>query len=102
MVRNAIDDDARYADELAREAAICARLNHPVVVRMFDFFEHERRLVLVLEQVEGASLDRLVSHLSRRKQRLGDGAIFFLGSQLASALAHAHTSADEDGNLSPV
>ncbi|MBL9020789.1 MAG: serine/threonine protein kinase, partial [Myxococcales bacterium] len=102
MVRFALDDDARFGEELAREAAICARLNHPGVVRMFDFFEHERRLVLVLEQVEGASLDRLLSHLARRKQRLGDAAVFYLGGQVAAALAHAHASTDEDGNLSPV
>ncbi len=102
IVRFALEDDARLAEELAREAAICARLNHPVVVRMFDFFEYERRLVLVLEQVDGAGLDRLLNHLARRKQRLGDSAIFYLGSQLASALAHAHASTDEDGNASPV
>ncbi len=102
MVRCALEDDARFAEELAREAAICARLNHPGVVRMFDFFEHQGRLVLVLEQVDGAGLDRLLTHLGRRKQRLGDGAIFYLGGQIAAALAHAHASTDEDGNLSPV
>lgn len=102
MVRCALEDDARFAEELAREAAICARLNHPGVVRMFDFFEHDRRLVLVLEQVEGAGLDRLLAHLGRRKQRLGDGAVFYLGGQIAAALAHAHASTDEDGNQSPV
>ncbi len=102
LVRFAIEDDARTAEDLSREAAICARLNHPVVVRMFDFFEHDRRLVLVLEQVEGASLDRLILHLVRRKQKLGDHAIFYLAGQIASALAHAHGSTDEDGNASPV
>ena len=49
----------------------------------------------VLEQVEGAGLDKLVSHLGRRKQKLGDAAIYFIASQLASALAHAHGSVDE-------
>ncbi len=102
LVRFSVDEDARYAEELSREAAICARLNHPVVVRMFDFFEYDRRLVLVLEQVEGASLDKLVSHVARRKQKLGDHAIFYLGTQVAAALAHAHGSMDEDGNISPV
>ena len=102
LVSSGLDDDARFADELAREAAICARLNHPVVVRMFDFFEYDRRFVLVLEQVEGASLDRLLTHVARRKQKLGDAAIFFLAAQIGSALAHAHASTDEDGNLSPV
>jgi eukaryotic-like serine/threonine-protein kinase len=102
LVRFSVDEDARYAEELSREAAICARLNHPVVVRMFDFFEYDRRLVLVLEQVEGASLDKLVGHLARRKQKLGDHGIFYLGTQVAAALAHAHSSMDEDGNVSPV
>src|SRR5260370_31003317 len=78
IVRFALEDDARLADELAREAAICARLNHPAVLRMFDFFEYERKLVLVLEQAEGATLDKLTASLARRKQKLGDNAILYL------------------------
>jgi eukaryotic-like serine/threonine-protein kinase len=102
MVRFAIDDDARFAEELGREAAICSRLNHPAVVRMYDFFEHDRRLVLVLEQVEGASLERLLTNLARRRHQLGDSSIYYIGSQIASALAHAHASVDEDGHQTPV
>src|SRR4051812_24241065 len=68
LVPNTIEHDVRFAEELAREAAICARLNHPAILRMFDFFEHERHLVLVLEHVEGVDLDRLQQHLLRRKQ----------------------------------
>lgn len=102
MVRYAMEDDARFAEELAREAAICARLNHPAVVRMFDFFEHERRIVLVLEQIEGASLEKLLAHLTRRKQKLADNAILTIGYQIASALAHAHAATDDDGNATPV
>ncbi len=102
MVRYAMEDDARFAEELAREAAICARLNHPAVVRMFDFFEHERRIVLVLEQIEGASLEKLSAHLSRRKQKLADNAVLTIGYQIASALAHAHAAVDDDGNATPV
>jgi eukaryotic-like serine/threonine-protein kinase len=97
-----LDDDARTAEELGREATICARLNHPVVVRMFDFFEWDRRLVLVLEQVEGASLDRLLSHLRRRKQTLSDHSVFFIAAQVASALAHAHAATDESGTVCPI
>jgi serine/threonine protein kinase len=102
LVPNAIEGDARFAEELAREAAISARLNHPAIVRMFDFFEHERRLVLVLEHVDGADLDRLVQHLARRKQRLADNAVWYLAHQLAGALAHAHAATDEGGNATPV
>jgi eukaryotic-like serine/threonine-protein kinase len=102
IVRYALEDDARLGEELAREAAICARLNHPAVMRMYDFFEHERKLVLVLEQAEGASLEKIKGALARRKQKLGDNAILYIAVELANALAHAHACVDEDGNPSPV
>src|SRR5262245_60823178 len=60
LVANSIEGDVRLAEELAREASIVSRLNHPAVVRMYDFFEYDRRLVLVLEHVDGVDLDRLV------------------------------------------
>jgi serine/threonine-protein kinase len=102
LVANSLDDDVRLAEELAREATIIARLNHPAIVRMFDFFEYDHRLVLVLEHVDGADLDRLMQHLARRRQTLRDDAIWYLGHQLCSALAHAHAATDEDGNATPV
>jgi serine/threonine protein kinase len=102
LVPNTIEGDARFAEELAREASICARLNHPAVVRMFDFFEHERHLVLVLEHVDGVSLERLMQHLGRRRQKLGDAAIAAVGREVAGALAHAHAARDEDDKPAPV
>jgi serine/threonine-protein kinase len=102
LVQNVAEGDARYAEELAREASICARLNHPAIVRMFDFFEHGDKLVLVLEHVEGASLERLLEHLDKRGQKLGDAAAFFIAHRVAGALAHAHAHRDEHGALTPV
>lgn len=102
LVPNSIEGDVRLAEELAREASICARLNHPAIVRMYDFFEHDRHLVLVLEHVDGAELERLLAYLVRRRQRLSDDAIFYLGHELVGALAHAHANVDEDGNVAPV
>ncbi|HEY4119910.1 MAG TPA: protein kinase [Byssovorax sp.] len=102
LVENTLEGDADLGEELAREAAICSRLNHPAILRIFDFFELDRRLVLVLEHVDGADLERLVQHLQRRKQKLGDDAIWFIASQLLGALSHAHAATDEDGNLTPV
>jgi len=102
LVKNTIEGDTHFAEELAREAAICAVLNHPSIQRMFDFFEHDRHLVLVLEHIEGASLERLLEQLARRNERLGDAAVAFLGRALAGALAHAHAAKDEEGTPTPV
>ncbi|WP_269749878.1 serine/threonine protein kinase [Polyangium fumosum] len=102
LVRNTIEGDAHFGEELVREAAICAVLNHPSIQRMFDFFEHDKHLVLVLEHVEGVTLDRLQDVLGRNKSRLDDRTIAFLGRALGGALAHAHAAKDEEGTPTPV
>ncbi len=96
------DGDASYAEQLAREAAICARLNNPAVVRVFDFFEHQGKLVLAIEHVEGHPLAELVQFLADRQQKLGDAAVFHVGARLASALADAHAARDDLGNATPI
>ena len=60
--------DPRLAQELAHEASICARLSHPAIVRMYDFFEHGDRLVLVFEHFAGLSLARFAAQM--RPERL--------------------------------
>ncbi|AUX48569.1 protein kinase [Sorangium cellulosum] len=102
LVPNTAEGDPRFADELAREASICASLNHPVIVRMFDFFEHGGKLALVLEHVEGVNLNRLLQHLATRQQKLADAAVYYLVQCIASALAHAHGATDEHGSPTPV
>ena len=94
--------DPGSAEELAHEARICSRLNHPAIVRMFDFFEHGDNLVLVFEHFAGVSLARLLSHFRRRRQRVPDPAVWYLAHRLFSALAHAHALVDEKGVRTPV
>jgi serine/threonine-protein kinase len=95
-------DDVRSAQELAHEAKICSRLNHPAIVRMHDFFEHGDRLVLVFEHFAGLSLARLLAHLRRRRMEMSDAITWFIAHQLFSALAHAHALNDEEGRHTPV
>lgn len=90
------------AEELAHEAKICSRLNHPAIVRMYDFFEHGDNLVLVFEHFAGVSLARLLSHFRRRRQRVPDAAVWYLSHRLFAALSHAHALVDEKGHRTPV
>lgn len=90
------------ARDLAREAAAVASLNHPGLVRMYEFFEYEGRLVLVLERGEGTHLGRLLAQCRRRGRPLEDEAVFYLAHRVASALAHAHGHATADGEPAPV
>jgi len=72
--------------ELAREARICERLDHPAIVRVVELFTAGDRLVLALEGAEGISLESvLASDVS-----LSDAACAYILATVASALAYAH------------
>ena len=101
-MKSTIEGNERLAEELTREAAICARINHPAILRMVDFFEDAGHLVLALEHLEGTSLDQLLQHLAERRQKLGDAAAFYIGHRVAGALAHAHAATDEQGAPTPI
>lgn len=102
LVANTAEGDARFVEELAREAAICSTLNHQAIQRMIDFFEHEKQLVLVLEHIEGTTLERLVSYLEQNKKSLSDAAKGYIGREIAAALVHAHNARDENGKPMPI
>ncbi|MCU0692870.1 MAG: protein kinase, partial [Polyangiaceae bacterium] len=97
-----VTQDPGSAQELAHEAKICARLNHPAIVRMHDFFEHGGHLVLVFEHFAGVSLSRVLSHYRRRRQRVPDSAVWYLAHRLFAALAHAHAMTNDAGRPTPV
>jgi len=102
LVPNTAEGDARFAEELAREAAICSTLNHQAIQRMIDFFEHDKHVVLVLEHIEGTTLERLVAYLDQNKKPLSDAAKAYVGREIASALVHAHAARDENGKPMPI
>jgi serine/threonine-protein kinase len=97
-------DPERVADarELAQEATLGSRLNHPNIVRNHDFFAQDGRLVLVQEHVDGVTLAELLSALRERTERLSDAAALTIGVAVLEALAHAHALVDGSGARSPV
>lgn len=95
--------DDRYSQMFLREAAAYARLSHPAVVRLYDFFADREQLVLVLEYIDGLPLHRLLAVLRRRGIVLTDDAAIFIGWRIFSAMAAAHAARDpRTGSASPV
>jgi serine/threonine protein kinase len=54
----AIHPDARMG--LVREARTAGQLTHPNIVRVYDIGQHKGRLYIVMEYLEGCSLDRII------------------------------------------
>ncbi|PIB05541.1 MULTISPECIES: serine/threonine-protein kinase [Streptomyces] len=80
------DTDPTAASRFRLEAQTAGRLNHPHVVGVFDFGEFEDRLFLVMELVEGDSLDRRLTAAGP----LPAEHVARIAAQAAAGLASAH------------
>jgi serine/threonine protein kinase len=96
-------NDPGFERMFAREATAYARLFHPAIVKLYDFFVSEGRLVMVLEYVDGLPLNKLRALLRISGDKLDDRVSLFIASQVFSGLAAAHAATDmETGELLPV
>ncbi|MGO8996759.1 MAG: serine/threonine protein kinase [Polyangiaceae bacterium] len=97
------EDEPERQAVLAAEALAYARVAHPAIVQLFDFFSHEGHLALVLEYVDGLSLAKLLEGLRMRREPLSDGVALFIASRVFAALAAAHSAKDpRTGETTPV
>lgn len=103
--------DEGLARMFAREASAYARLSHPAIVQLFDFFAvpdtaadvgRGGQLCMVLEHVDGPPLTRLRTMLRAVGKELDGGAAIFIATKIFEALAAAHSALDDTGLLSPV
>ena len=79
-------EDAVARERFLREARAAATLDHPNIVRVFDLCQEGKLLYLVMEYVEGISLNALVGKCGP----IGIAAACHYARQVAFGLQHAH------------
>ncbi|HKH88603.1 MAG TPA: protein kinase, partial [Acidimicrobiales bacterium] len=78
--------DAAFLRRFRAEARLAASLDHPHIMRVFDWGEEEAGPYLVLEYLGGGSLRALLD----TGERLNHSQVAVLGAQAAAGLAYAH------------
>jgi eukaryotic-like serine/threonine-protein kinase len=86
-----------FASTLEREARLLSELDHPGIVKVHDFVKRGDRMWLVLEHVDGLTLEELLA----KSKRLEEPAAVAIGLRLAEALAHAHEHGVVHRDVSP-
>jgi eukaryotic-like serine/threonine-protein kinase len=81
-------DDPEFRQRFLREARIAARLHHPNLVRTYDVSEIDGRPCIVMELLDGGTLESSV--LTREE-----------AGQVAAGLAHAHAHGVVHRDLKP-
>lgn len=84
-------------DEFLSEATLMARLDHPKVVRIYDFGVHEDKAFICMEYVEGWNLAEWIE----ARGPMSAAAALALGAQTLDALTHAHAHDVLHLDLSP-
>jgi WD40 repeat protein len=77
--------DDRLIESLQREARMAAALNHPNVATVYEFREHDSCCYLVIECVEGQTLNELVSN-----RPIDLNTALSIAIQVADAIRAAH------------
>lgn len=72
------------------EAQAAARLNHPSIVRVYQFGRQRGFIYIVMELVEGLSLGAYIRQLARLNQVVKLEETLTLMAQVADALGYAH------------
>jgi eukaryotic-like serine/threonine-protein kinase len=90
------------AAQLHLDWARSRALDHEGIAGALELFEHEGRLVCVLEGVGGVSLSQVFDHLSQQGEQLSDGAALKIGLCIARALHVAHTAKNDASKVAPL
>jgi dienelactone hydrolase len=85
VIRPELASDEEFQRRFKREARTIATLNHPHVCALYDIAEHEGCAYLVMEYVEGETLDKVLA-----RRALSTNEVRGLATDIVSALAAAH------------
>ncbi len=86
-----------YRDRFTREARAAGRLSHPGIVAVYDVGDHGGTPYLVMEYVEGRTLESSLN----AGERFPFDRIEELGEQLAAALGYAHRNGVVHRDIKP-
>ncbi|MBK8985726.1 MAG: protein kinase [Chloroflexi bacterium] len=79
-----------FRNRLIQEAQTAAQLDHPSIVRIFDFGSSDEGLFIAMEYVDGGSLRAHLRRLQQDRKYLPLAQSLQIGSHIALALDYAH------------
>lgn len=77
-------------EQFLREATVLARLDHPNLPKVSDFFSDEQRDYLVMDYVPGKDLRTLMTEARQQDNFLPEREVLGWAAQLADALSYMH------------
>ncbi|HEX4457356.1 MAG TPA: serine/threonine-protein kinase, partial [Polyangia bacterium] len=89
--------DPSFVTMLAAEARLAGLLLHPNIVQVHEFGDVDGEYYLAMELVDGFDLNTILRQARQLNHAPPQGLLCYMMSELAGALAYAHSLVDEDG-----
>jgi eukaryotic-like serine/threonine-protein kinase len=96
FIRPEFASDEEFRRRFTREARTISTLNHPHVCALYDIAEHDGCVYLVMEYVEGETLDTVLA-----ERALSTHEVRKLAAEIAAALGAAHAHGIVHRDLKP-
>ena len=81
---------AELQEQFRREAEVLARLDHPNLPKVSDYFTQEQREYLVMDFVPGYDLREIITQARERGEFLQESQVLKWADQLCDALSYLH------------
>lgn len=98
QIRTCLADRPEFVQVLLNEARLGGCLNHPNIVQTLALQRHENSYRVVMEYVDGVTLDAVIRYARETGRSLPLGFVLDVGRQLTDGLHHAHMVKGPDGN----
>jgi len=93
ILQSNYDDNPHALERFQREAMVVGKLRHPNIVQVFDFdTTKDSHPYLVMEYIKGPSLQKYLTVLHTKGERLDFPKVIRLMNAMTSALQYAHDS----------
>ncbi|MEM9777471.1 MAG: protein kinase, partial [Chloroflexota bacterium] len=82
---------SEFRERLTQEAKTAASLEHPSIVRVYDFGDSEHGLFIAMEYIGGGTLRNLIRTVRKNNRFIQIDQIIQIGVHIAEALDYAHS-----------
>jgi len=82
---------AQTREQFYREASVLARLDHPTLPKVSDYFSHDGREYLAMDYVPGPDLREILNDARRQGRFLTEKTVLGWARQLCDALEYLHS-----------
>jgi len=87
VLRRDLAENRRFYDMFRKEAELLRKLEHPSIVRLYEFDKHEDIAFIVMDWIDGTNLRQAISD---RKTPFSLDEVAFILQPVCSALNYAH------------